>query len=131
MDNDYDPDFPSYNPASDNSYFFDQDDDILASRSQSPQSFTNESTESYSVKRLKLTANKDKFIKNFFKSYEKSGIRPEDKSITKLKCKIVDCQTEYVWHGSTTNMIKHLCDIYHITKTSLENKTAKELKKSS
>ncbi|CAG8803951.1 40250_t:CDS:2, partial [Gigaspora margarita] len=115
---------------SDNPYSLDQDDDILASHSQSPQSFTNKSIESYSVKRVKLTANKDYFIKNFFESYKKPGIRSKDKSITKFKYKVADCKTKYIWHGSTTNMLKHLHDIHHITKTLLENKIAKELKKS-
>ncbi|CAG8827222.1 10200_t:CDS:1, partial [Gigaspora margarita] len=85
MDNDYDSEFPNYNQTSDNSYSYDQDEDILPSHSQSPQSITNENTESYSVKRVKLAVNKDHFIKNFFESYEKPGICPENKPITKVK----------------------------------------------
>ncbi|CAG8829574.1 21215_t:CDS:2, partial [Cetraspora pellucida] len=59
------------------------------------------------------------------------GIKPEDKPITKAKCKVEGCQTQYVWHGSTTNMVNHLRDIHHITKTSLEHSSVEELKKSS
>jgi len=138
MDEDYDYDFSTYNSTSDSSFItnqqtdsLDQDDDnIQISHSQSPAPSSNEITDSHIAKRTKLS-NKDNFIKSFFTFYEQPGHKPEDKSTTKLKCSIKGCQTEYVWHGSTTNMINHLRDVHHITKMSLHNKTADELKKSS
>ncbi|CAG8846590.1 22634_t:CDS:2, partial [Racocetra persica] len=60
MDDDYDPEFFNYNQTSDNSYSFDQNEDILALYY---------------------------FIKNFFEFYEKPEIHPEDKPITKLRYK--------------------------------------------
>ncbi|CAG8786528.1 6120_t:CDS:2, partial [Gigaspora rosea] len=98
MDDNYDPEFSNYDQTSDNSCSFDQDKDILFC------------LHSYSVKRVKLAINKDYFIKNFFESYKKSGIRSEDKPITKVK--------------SSSN-------IHYITRTSFKNKTAEDLKKSS
>ncbi|CAG8779304.1 7693_t:CDS:2, partial [Cetraspora pellucida] len=138
MDEDYDYDFSTYNSTSDSSFItnqqtdsLDQDDDnIQISHSQSPAPSSNEITDSHIAKRTKLS-NKDNFIKSFFTFYEQPGHKPEDKSTTKLKCSIKGCQTKYVWHGSTTNMINHLRDVHHITKMSLHNKTADELKKSS
>ncbi|CAG8854528.1 25087_t:CDS:2, partial [Gigaspora margarita] len=35
------------------------------------------------------------------------------------------CDTEYVWLGSTSNLINHFRDIYYITKESLANKSVK------
>ncbi|CAG8738718.1 24432_t:CDS:2 [Cetraspora pellucida] len=41
--------------------------------------------------------------------------------IKKVSCKFEDCDTEYVWLGSTSNCITHLHDIHQITKESLKN----------
>ncbi|CAG8841213.1 18793_t:CDS:2, partial [Gigaspora margarita] len=38
------------------------------------------------------------------------------------------CQTQYIWHGSTTNLVKHLRDVHHITKMSLEHSSTEDLK---
>ncbi|CAG8827393.1 153_t:CDS:2, partial [Racocetra persica] len=38
---------------------------------------------------------------SFFEFYDQPGIKPEDKPITKAKCKIEGCQTQYVWHETT------------------------------
>ncbi|CAG8653844.1 7095_t:CDS:2, partial [Racocetra fulgida] len=43
----------------------------------------------------------------------------------KVQCSFEGCKTEYLWKGSTTNLINHLCDIHQITKESLKDKSLK------
>ncbi|CAG8722449.1 6851_t:CDS:2, partial [Gigaspora rosea] len=107
MDEDYDYDFSTYNSTSDSSFITNQQTDSL---DQDDDNIQISHSQSPAPSSNEITDNK---------------------STTKLKCSIKGCQTEYVWHGSTTNMINHLRDVHHITKMSLHNKTADELKKSS
>ncbi|CAG8662774.1 18110_t:CDS:2, partial [Gigaspora rosea] len=63
---------------------------------------------------------------NFFERYMASELLDnQEVEVEKVFCKFEDCDTEYVWKGSTTNLITHLRDIHQITKESLKNKLVK------
>ncbi|CAG8847398.1 31122_t:CDS:2, partial [Gigaspora margarita] len=135
MDNDYDNEFPTYSTSStpNTSQWtsaLDQDNDVSVSFSQSPLTplISETSNSNNNTKRVKLF-DKPGLVQFFFEFYELPGTKPDDKPITKAKCKIEGCQIKYVWHGSTTNIVNHLCDVHHITKTSLEHSSVEELKK--
>ncbi|CAG8845322.1 6927_t:CDS:1, partial [Gigaspora margarita] len=138
MDNDYNQKFSIYSTSSSTPNTsqwisaLDQNDKVSVSFSQSlPLPLTNETSNSNNIaKRVKLS-NKPGLVQTFFEFYEQPGIKSNDKPITKAKCKIEGYQTQYVWYGSTTNIVNHLCNIYHITKISLEYSLVEELKKSS
>ncbi|CAG8598065.1 11259_t:CDS:2, partial [Scutellospora calospora] len=90
---DYDLEFSNYNLTSDNSYSFDQDNDTLASYH---------------------------FIKNFFEHYEKPGICPEDKPITKLRCKVADYTTEYYQPPCINTIKNEVADGYYYTTQTIK-----------
>lgn len=124
--------FSNYNSTSGLSYQY--YDDAFASYSQPSIYLADEATNSEAVnnepKKIKLS-DKGSFARPFFDFYECPGAQPEEKTITKAKCMIAGCPSEYTWHGSTTNLINHLRDAHRITKMSLENKSVEELKKPS
>ncbi|CAG8817524.1 3915_t:CDS:2, partial [Gigaspora margarita] len=117
MDDNYDHEFSTYSTSSSTpntsqwTSTLDQNDEVSVSFSQlPPPPLTNETSNSNNNAKL--------------------SDKPE-LPITKAKCKIESCQTQYIWHGSTTNIVNHLRNIHHITKTSLEHSSDEELKKSS
>ncbi|CAG8799191.1 8407_t:CDS:1, partial [Racocetra persica] len=44
-----------------------------------------------------------------------------------VKCLFSGCKTDYIWCGSTSNMLGHLRNTHHITKSSLNSQTAEEI----
>ncbi|CAG8711659.1 7259_t:CDS:2, partial [Ambispora leptoticha] len=136
MNDDYDYEFSTYSTSSSTpntsqwASVLDQDNDNSVSYSQSPPLANETTNNNNNAKRVKLS-DKPGFAQSFFEFYDQPRIKPGDKPITKAKCKVEGCQTQYVWYGSTTNLVNHLCDVYHITKTLLEYSSVEELKKSS
>ncbi|CAG8468912.1 14390_t:CDS:2 [Racocetra persica] len=60
-------------------------------------SSTNETTNNNNnVKRVNLS-DKPSFAQSFFEFYDQLRIKPENKLVTKAKCKVKDCQTQYVY----------------------------------
>ncbi|CAG8845622.1 30265_t:CDS:2, partial [Gigaspora margarita] len=63
---------------------------------------------------------------NFFEKYTALELLDNRKvEVEKVSCKFEDCNTEYVWRGSTSNCITYLHNIYQITKKSLKDKLVK------
>ncbi|CAG8851977.1 16894_t:CDS:1, partial [Gigaspora margarita] len=115
MDDYYDCEFSTHSTSSSTpntsqwASTLDQDDVVLVSYSQSPPppSANEPTNNNNNAKRIKFS-NKPGLTQTFFEFYKQPGIKPEDKPITKAKCKVEGCQTQYIWHGSTTNLVKHL-----------------------
>ncbi|CAG8817055.1 7664_t:CDS:2, partial [Cetraspora pellucida] len=56
---------------------------------------------------------------------ERNSSDNEELASTSTSTSKLKCDTEYLWLGSTSNLINHLRDIYHVTKKSLVNKSVK------
>ncbi|CAG8618142.1 14024_t:CDS:1, partial [Cetraspora pellucida] len=97
------------------------DDEILASTS----------TSSSNLNRVKKRKRKGKkpgsFVWQFFKKYDALILKLDnlEEEVEKVQCLFDGCDTEYVWLGSTSNLISHFRDIHQITKELLANKSVK------
>ncbi|CAG8754415.1 25013_t:CDS:2, partial [Gigaspora rosea] len=49
----------------------------------------------------------------------------QEEEVEKAQCLFEGCDTEYLWSGSTSNLITHLRDTHHVTKESLAEKPVK------
>ncbi|CAG8797618.1 35656_t:CDS:2, partial [Gigaspora margarita] len=56
-------------------------------------------------------------------SVKKKRQKESNEQVEKARCKFDEYDTEYLWQGSTSNLITHLRDIHNITKESLVNKS--------
>ncbi|CAG8845840.1 8477_t:CDS:2, partial [Gigaspora margarita] len=72
------------------------------------------------------TNRSESFVWKFFEKYTATeSIDNKEEQFEKLFCSFDDCDTEYLWKGSKSNMINHLCDFYKITKESLKDQLIK------
>ncbi|CAG8786659.1 8717_t:CDS:2, partial [Gigaspora rosea] len=69
----------------------------------------------------------ESFVWRFFKKYKCTILSPnnQEKKVEKAQCSFEGCDTEYLWSGSTSNLINHLRDTHHVTKESLADNPVK------
>ncbi|CAG8613849.1 9861_t:CDS:2 [Cetraspora pellucida] len=66
------------------------------------------------------------FVWKFFERYTALKLLDnKEVEMKKISYKFEDCDTKYIWLGSTSNCITHLHDIHQITKESLKNTLVK------
>ncbi|CAG8780261.1 25328_t:CDS:1, partial [Gigaspora rosea] len=94
------------------------DDDALPSTSTS-------TTTLKSVKKRKARRPKS-FVWKFFKKYKCTILLDnQEEEVEKAQCLFEGCDTEYLWSGSTSNLITHHRDTHHVSKESLADKPVK------
>jgi|GEM_PF-1403063 len=108
------------------------DDEFYSSDNEERNNSDGEALPSTSTSNLKSVKKRkgrrpESFVWRFFKKYKCTILSPnnQEEEVEKAQCSFEGCDTEYLWSGSTSNLINHLRDTHHVTKESLADNPVK------
>lgn len=111
--------------STDSNEFYSSDNERNNNNNEALPSTSTSTSNLKSVKKRK-GRRPESFVWKFFKKYKCTMLLDnQEEEVEKTQCLFEKCDTEYLWSGSTSNLITHLRDAHHVTKESLADKPVK------